>query len=250
MRVPRIFTTQPLQLDSTVELEAAPSAHIAKALRMRIGDTVALFNGLGGEFSADIVSIDKKAVQLNVLNHNTQQLESPLQLELGIAISRGDRMDWIIQKATELGVTSIAPLTTLRSEVKLKGERAEKKQRHWQQVIISACEQCGRNQLPQLQALASLEAWLPGVNADRKFVLHHRDTSATKADKKPASAAILIGPEGGLDDDEINTSGRHGFEALTLGPRILRTETAPLAAIAILQAKWGDMPLESPNRGF
>ncbi|MEH6568445.1 MAG: 16S rRNA (uracil(1498)-N(3))-methyltransferase, partial [Halioglobus sp.] len=158
MRVPRIFTTQPLQINSEVELEAGPSAHVAKALRMRIGDTITLFNGLGGEFSAQIFSIDKKAVKLNVLDHNTQALESPLQLELGIAISRGDRMDWVIQKATELGATSISPLTTLRTEVKLKGDRAEKKQRHWQQVIISACEQCGRNQLPQLQALTSLES--------------------------------------------------------------------------------------------
>lgn len=247
MRIPRIFTTQTLKSDSTVELEAGPSAHIAKALRMRMGATVALFNGLGGEFLAEIVSIDKKTVQLNVLDHNTQEFESPLQLELGIAISRGDRMDWIIQKATELGVTRIAPLITLRSEVKLKGERAEKKQRHWQQIIISACEQCGRNQLPQLQTLASLDTWLPGVNAGRKFVLHHRDTSATKTDQRPASAAILIGPEGGLDENEIRTAGQHGFEALTLGPRILRTETAPLAAIAILQAKWGDMPFESSH---
>ena len=182
-----------------------------------------------------------------MLDHNAQQLASPLQLELGIAISRGDRMDWVIQKATELGATSIAPLTTLRSEVKLKGERAEKKQRHWQQVIISACEQCGLNQLPQLQPLANLESWLPGVNADRKFVLHHRDTSANKSDRKPTSAAILIGPEGGLEENEIISAGQHGFEALTLGPRILRTETAPLAAIAILQAKWGDMPLELLN---
>ena len=247
MRVPRVFTTQPLQSNSAVELEAGPSAHIAKALRMRIGDAIALFNGLGGEFSAEIVSIDKKAVKLNVLDHNAHELESPLQLELGIAISRGDRMDWVIQKATELGATSIAPLTTLRTEVKLKGERAEKKQRHWQQIIISACEQCGRNRLPQLQSLASLENWLPGVNAERKFVLHHRDTSATKTDTRPTSAAILIGPEGGLNKSEIINAGQHGFEALTLGPRILRTETAPLAAIAILQARWGDMPLELSN---
>lgn len=247
MRVPRIFTTQPLQINSEVELEAGPSGHIAKALRMRIGDAVTLFNGLGGEFSAEIYSIDKKSVKLNVLNHNAQEFESPLQLELGIAISRGDRMDWVIQKATELGATRISPLTTLRTEVKLKGERAEKKLRHWQQVIIGACEQCGRNQLPQLQALASLESWLPGVNADRKFVLHHRDTSATKTDIRPTSAAILVGPEGGLNKDEIISAGQHGFEALTLGPRILRTETAPLAAIAILQAKWGDMPLELSN---
>lgn len=247
MRIPRIFTTQALTLASTIVLEAAPSTHITKALRMRIGDGVILFNGLGGEFSAEIISIDKKSVTLNVLEHTEQEMESPLQLELGIAISRGDRMDWVIQKATELGATSISPLMTLRTEVKLKGERAEKKQRHWQQIIISACEQCGRNQLPKLHALTSLESWLPGVNADVKFVLHHRDTSITKTAQRPNSAAILVGPEGGLSENEIIAAEQHGFEALTLGPRILRTETAPLAAIAILQARWGDMSLEAPH---
>ncbi|MFK8047349.1 MAG: 16S rRNA (uracil(1498)-N(3))-methyltransferase [Halioglobus sp.] len=244
MRIPRIYTAQHLLANSTVQLESGPSAHIAKALRMRVGDAVILFNGEGGEYTSSITSLGKKCVELQIQEHNHQESESPLLLELGIAISRGDRMDWVIQKATELGVASITPLMTERTEVKLKGERAEKKNRHWHQVIISACEQCGRNRLPSLNRLVDVNDWLQSVDAQRKFVLHHRDDAANKQAQQPTSAAILVGPEGGLSDREIAVAVDTGFEALTLGPRVLRTETAPLAAIAILQSRWGDMPLE------
>jgi 16S rRNA (uracil1498-N3)-methyltransferase len=243
MRAPRIYTDQILQANTLLELESGPSAHIARALRMTVGDSLRLFNGGGGEYAATVTALSKKLVQVTTREHLPDELESPLRLELAIAISRGDRMDWVVQKATELGVASISPLTTERTEVKLKGDRADKKHRHWQQVIISACEQCGRNQLPLLQPLASLNQWLPTVTADRKFVLHHRHTSTENTQLKPDTAAVLIGPEGGLSPEEITAAGNAGFEALTLGPRILRTETAPLAALAILQAKWGDMPL-------
>ena len=243
MRAPRIYTDQILQANTLLELEPGPSAHIARALRMAAGDSLRLFNGGGGEYVATVTVLSKKLVQVTTQEHIPDELESPLRLALAIAISRGDRMDWVVQKATELGVASISPLTTERTEVKLKGDRADKKHRHWQQVIISACEQCGRNQLPELQPLGSLNQWLPTVTADRKFVLHHRHTSAESSQLKPDSAAVLIGPEGGLSPEEIIAAGKAGFEALTLGPRILRTETAPLAALAILQAKWGDMPL-------
>lgn len=244
MRIPRIYTCQDLQANSTVELEPGPSAHIARALRMRVGDSVVLFNGEGGEYNSSILALEKKFVQLQTGEYNEREVESPLHLVLGIAISRGDRMDWIIQKATELGVAGITPLMTERTEVKLKGERAQKKDAHWRQVIISACEQCGRNRLPALNSLIDISEWLPGVDAQRKFVLHHRDTAAGKREQQPESAAIVVGPEGGLSDREIAIAGDWGFEALTLGPRVLRTETAPLAAIAILQSRWGDMPLE------
>jgi len=133
---------------------------------------------------------------------------------------------------------------TERTEVKLKGERATKKLTHWQQVIVSACEQCGRNRLPGLDGLIDLHNWLPAVEAQRKFVLHHRDAPVSQKDDAPRSAVILVGPEGGLSSREITLAGDQGFESLTLGPRILRTETAPLAALAILQARWGDMTLE------
>jgi len=244
MRIPRIYTEQHLLANSTVQLEAGPSAHIAKALRMRVGDAVILFNGEGGEYRSSISALEKRHVELQIQDYDRREPESPLVLELGIAISRGDRMDWVIQKATELGVASITPLMTERTEVKLKGERAEKKHSHWQQVIISACEQCGRNRLPSLHHLVDVNDWLPRVDAQRKFVLHHRDDAANKQEQQPKSAAILVGPEGGLSDREIAVAVDTGFEALTLGPRVLRTETAPLAAVAILQSRWGDMPLE------
>ena len=244
MRIPRIYTEQNLQANAAFELGPGPSAHIAKALRMRTGDSLILFNGEGGEYKASIVALEKKFVQIRTQEHNPAELESPLQLALGIAISRGDRMDWIVQKATELGVVSITPLMTQRTEVKLKGDRAEKKHAHWRQIIISACEQCGRNRLPELNNLMDLNSWLPSVKAQRKFVLHHRNTSAQKLEQQPTSVAILVGPEGGLSDQEIDQAGNQGFEALTLGPRVLRTETAPLAALAILQSRWGDMALD------
>jgi 16S rRNA (uracil1498-N3)-methyltransferase len=246
MRIPRIYTKQSLQPNASIALEAGPSHHIARALRMSEGDKVRLFNGEGGEFLATLSEVGKKSVQVSTFDHQPLELETPLRIELGIAISRGDRMDWVIQKATELGVASIAPLTSERTEVKLKGDRAHKKLQHWRQITISACEQCGRNRLPVLHPLASLESWIGGVEAERKFVLHHRDTGAEKSSATPSDVAVLIGPEGGLSLGEISAAGSFGFEALTLGPRILRTETAPLAALAILQARWGDMSLEVP----
>ena len=241
MRAPRIYTGQKLHPNASFELESGPAAHVARALRMRPGDTIRLFNGEGGEYTGSILAVGKKTVQVTLSDHLALEVESPLPLELGIAISRGDRMDLIIQKATELGVTRIAPLTTERTEVRLKGDRVLKKQRHWQQIIISACEQCGRNRLPELHAPTGIDDWLGSVAADRKFVLHHRAGSAENSGQSPASVAILVGPEGGLTGGEIEAASRFGFASLTLGPRVLRTETAPLAAIAILQAKWGDM---------
>ncbi|MFT4824105.1 MAG: 16S rRNA (uracil1498-N3)-methyltransferase [Halioglobus sp.] len=245
MRIPRIYTGQNLQANTTVELEPGPSAHIAKALRMRVGDSVVLFNGEGGQYTASIVALEKKLVQVCTKEHDTQELESPLRVSLGIAISRGDRMDWIIQKATELGVACIVPLMTDRTEVKLKGDRAEKKQAHWRQIMISACEQCGRNRLPELNSLIAVNDWLPTVDAQRKFVLHQHATVAKTLEQRPESVAILVGPEGGLSDREIAYAGDQSFEVLTLGQRVLRTETAPLAALAILQSRWGDMPLQA-----
>ncbi|MEH6580721.1 MAG: 16S rRNA (uracil(1498)-N(3))-methyltransferase [Halioglobus sp.] len=241
MRIPRIYTEQLLQPGATVQLEPGPSQHIARALRMREGASLLLFNGRGGIYVATVASLGKKSVTVAITEHLSEELESPLRLELGIAISRGDRMDWVIQKATELGVASITPLMTERTEIKLKGDRADKKLAHWRQIVISACEQSGRNRLPTVEPVGKLANWLPTVKTDRRFVLHHRDTSAKNTGETPASAAILIGPEGGLSPEEISEVGNFDFEALTLGPRVLRTETAPLAAIAILQAQWGDM---------
>lgn len=241
MRIPRIYTEQVLASGFQLELEPGPSAHIARAMRMRAGDSLILFNGRGGEFAASINTVVKKTVLLDIGAHSDTETESPLAIHLGIAISRGDRMDWVIQKATELGVKSLSPLLSERTEVKLKGDRADKKRNHWQQIVIAACEQCGRNQLPEIMPVQNLPQWLEITQADRKFVLHHRALAEAGAQATPASIALLIGPEGGLSDGEIELAEEGGYQSLRLGPRVMRTETAPLAAMSILQARWGDM---------
>ena len=241
MRIPRIYTGQALRGNTRIELEPGPGVHIARALRMREGDKLTLFNGEGGEYPGEIAAIGKKKVVVTTGAHRALELESDLRIHLGIAVSRGDRMDWVIQKATELGVDALTPLFTERTEVKLAGDRAAKKIHHWQQIAISACEQCGRNRLPVVQGLQDISHWLASTEGQRKFVLHHRADAIGAASDKPASIALLVGPEGGLADKEIAAAEQAGFQSLRLGPRILRTETAPLAAIAILQAHWGDM---------
>lgn len=241
MRIPRIFTGQVLQAESTFDLEPGPSQHLSRALRMQVGDSLILFDGRGGEYPATLSAVGKKQVRVATGALDSREVESPLSIHLGVAISRGDRMDWVVQKATELGVTAITPLLTERTEVKLKGDRAEKKINHWQQVATSACEQSGRNRIPQLAPLTLLQSWLGTTAADRKLVLHHRAINQTHSETIPTSVALLIGPEGGLSDEEIQLAETAGYQSLQLGPRILRTETAPLAAVTLLQSRWGDM---------
>ena len=241
MRIPRIYTEQVLVANSPLELEAGASAHIARAMRMRVGDQLTLFNGQGGEFDACVNAVEKKTVTVDIGTYCDTGTESPLAIHLGIAISRGDRMDWVVQKATELGVQRLSPLLTERTEVKLKGDRAEKKAQHWQQIAIAACEQCGRNTVPKIEPLQSLTSWVAATEADRKLVLHHRALAETANGSTPSTIALLIGPEGGLSPVEISLAQEAGYQALRLGPRVMRTETAPLAAMAILQSQWGDM---------
>ncbi len=241
MRIPRIYTRQALAGHSEYTLEEGPSQHLGRSLRMQPGDSLVLFDGRGDEYPASIVSLSKKAVTVRTAGPRAVDPESPLSIELGIAVSRGERMDWVMQKATELGVARIAPLYSERTEVRLKGERALKKLHHWQQIAISACEQCGRNRLPEITPLQNLGDWLAAVEAQRKLVLHHRSSGGGAGDARPGSVALLVGPEGGLSEAEIGSAEAAGFDSLALGPRVLRTETAPLAAIAILQARWGDM---------
>ncbi|UZJ43330.1 16S rRNA (uracil(1498)-N(3))-methyltransferase [Marinimicrobium sp. C6131] len=242
MRVPRVFTDQPLQTGATVTLEEAPSRHLAKVLRMTPGRELILFNGEGGEFAATLAEVGKKSVQATLGAFTAEDRESPLNLELAIGLSRGDRMDWVIQKATELGATRITPLFTERTEVKLKGDRLDKKWDHWRQVIISACEQCQRNRLPALAQPLTLTEWLateqpPG---SRRLVLHHRDSKGLPAQEAITQVSLLVGPEGGLSEEEIERARNAGCDPLTLGPRVMRTETAPVAAISLAQYLWGD----------
>lgn len=242
MRSPRIYTSQSLATNTTFALDDEAAHHVARVLRMQNGESLRLFNGDGNEYTAAIASVDRKSVQVAIVDVDASDRESPLAIHLGIAISKGERMDWVIQKATELGVTEITPLISERVEVRLQGEREEKKLAHWQSVAISACEQCARNRIPAIHSPLALATWLDTVSADAKFVLHHRSEIALDSrTDKPNSVALLIGPEGGLSDIEIALAEKKLFAPLRLGPRVLRTETAPLAALSILQFLWGDL---------
>lgn len=241
MRIPRIYTPHSLTVGQSLILEDAAAHYLSKVLRMQPGRELVLFNGRGGEFQAQIADMGKKQVAITIGEFSAGDRESPLQLELAIGVSRGERMDWVLQKATELGVTRITPLLTERTEVKLSGERQDKKVQHWQHILISACEQCQRNILPLLSEPRDLDDWLAQVGAQHKFVLHHRDSSGLPDDTTVVSVALLIGPEGGLSDHEIERARIKGFAPLTLGPRVLRTETAPIAAISLVQYRWGDL---------
>lgn len=245
MRIPRIYTEQSLQPNASITLGPGPSQHIARALRMRVGDPLVLFDGSGGQYPATISALDKKTVTATTGAFDEIERESGLGLHLGIAISRGERMDWVVQKATELGVNSISPLLSERTEVRLKGERAGKKVHHWQQVAVSACEQSGRNRIPTIEPLQTLDAWVAEAQAQLKLVLHPVADPVVERAGAPDNIALLVGPEGGLSAAELIAAEQAGFNPLQLGPRILRTETAPLAAIAVLQARWGDMSGQS-----
>jgi len=240
MRTIRVYTSQALTAGSDCVLDAAPSHHLATVLRARADQAIELFNGDGNAYSAHIIAISKKSVTVSITGSDTTHNESPLQIELGIGISKGDRFDFALQKSTELGISAITPLVTERTEVRLDSERAEKKLEHWRQVVISACEQSGRNVVPTVNAIQKFADWATHCDAEQKFVLHHRANNAPSAMAKPQRAALLIGPEGGLTSDEITAAEKSGFSAWKIGPRVLRTETAPLVAITALQWLWGD----------
>ncbi|UTW44569.1 16S rRNA (uracil(1498)-N(3))-methyltransferase [bacterium SCSIO 12696] len=241
MRISRIYIDQPLSAGEEVLLNPEAARHLVTVLRAKVGAELVLFNGRGGEYRATLTEAASKKTVVRVESFDDVDRCSPLPIHLGIGLSRGDRFDWVIQKSTELGISEITPLYTERCEVKLKGDRTEKKLRHWQQVAISACEQCQQNRVPVIHPPITLQRWLADTEATQKFVLHHRSEKALRDySDTPRSVALAIGPEGGLSEFEIQTCHDSGFQNLTLGPRVLRTETAPLAAISLLQFQWGD----------
>jgi 16S rRNA (uracil1498-N3)-methyltransferase len=206
---------------------------------MSCGDAVQLFDGSGIEYLGSIIEVGKKQVRVELTAQMAGLTESPLHIHLGQGLSRGERMDWAIQKATELGVAEITPIVSERCEVRLKDERAEKRLTHWRQVAISACEQCGRSRLPIIHAPTTLEAWSSELEADLKLVLHPVATPLTEH-SPPSRLGFLIGPEGGLSDAEVSHAQSAGFLPARLGPRVLRTETAPVVALSVAQQLWGD----------
>lgn len=240
MRNPRIYCDLPLTVDAPVNLPAQAAQHVGRVLRMQVGDALRLFNGQGGQWQAEITQLGKKLVEVKLLEFLADDQQSPLRTELGQTLSRGERMDYAIQKATEMGVTQITPLFSERCEVKLKADRLQKRLDHWQQIAISACEQCGRNRVPEIVAPQTVSDWTCSRETALKLVLHHRTEKRLSEMEPPESVALLIGPEGGLTCDEITQAEAAGFNPLALGPRVLRTETAPIAALALLQFLWGD----------
>jgi 16S rRNA (uracil1498-N3)-methyltransferase len=243
--LPRIYTADTLETGRQVDLGTSSSRHLASALRRGPGDALLLFDGRGGEYDAEIVSVRRDCVSVQVGQPRPQAVESPLSTHLGIGISRGERMDWVVQKATELGISRITPLTTERTGVRLSGDRARRREAHWLQVAISACEQCGRNVLPVVDPITPLADWTRNLEADLKLVLAQRSPPLPTAPPPPAAVALLVGPEGGLSQQEIDGATAQGFEGLGLGPRILRTETAPVVALTLVQARWGDIDREN-----
>lgn len=242
MRVPRIHTPAALNSGDTIELDENAFNHAVRVLRLKPGDALILFNGSGGEFEAELVEVQKKRASTLIGQFNNKEYESPLPIILGQCISRGEKMDYTIQKAVELGVSEIVPLFSERCGVKLNQARMEKRLRHWQSVIISACEQCGRNRIPVLHEALTLQQWQQQLDASLKLVLDPTASNSFSTFTKPETGvALLIGPEGGLTDSEINNAIQHGFTGIRLGPRILRTETAGLAVISTMQHLWGDL---------
>lgn len=238
MRLSRFFIDAPLSLGQ-LELPETQAHYIGRVLRHAVGDAVQLFDGSGNEFLGELIEVGKKRVQVELSEAFTGLAESPLQIHLGQGLSRGERMDWAIQKATELGANQISPIVSERCEVRLKDERADKRIAHWRQIAISACEQCGRSTIPLIHAPISLDDWLQQLDAELKLVLHPvAEPLASHA--RPQSLAFLIGPEGGLADAEVDKAKAQGFHAARLGPRVLRTETAPVVALAVAQQLWGD----------
>lgn len=238
MRLSRFFIDAPLSIGEH-ELPEAQAHYIGRVLRMAVGDAVQLFDGSGTEFRATLSEVGKKQVRVQVTEGFAGMAESPLQIHLGQGLSRGERMDWAIQKATELGVAEITPLVSERCEVRLKDERADKRLQHWRQVAISACEQCGRSTVPLIHPPQLLADWQAGLDADLKLVLHPV-AEPLESHARPTRLALLIGPEGGLSEAEVTAARAAGFQPARLGPRVLRTETAPVVALSVAQQLWGD----------
>ena len=246
MRNPRLFTDQPLTPGDRLVLKGNVSQHLGRVLRARSGDHIALFNGDGQEFAAQVVNVSKREVSVDIGEAHSPNTESQVHTMLGLCLGKGDRFDWGIQKATELGVGAIIPLQSERVDFAIPPERIEKRVAHWQQIAVSACEQCGRVKVPVITPPQSLVSWVQNVSAEQKWVLHCAEDTGASASAitqgAPKDAALLIGPEGGLTDQEFAAASAEGFELLQLGPRVLRTETAPAAALSVLSVFWGEMP--------
>ncbi len=242
MRIHRIFEPQELSCGRKLELNSDSANHVGRVLRLQAGEQLWLFNGQGGQYLAEILAASKKSVTVELKEFDDSNSESPLAIHLGQVISRGERMEFVIQKAVELGVTQITPLFSERCGVKLTGERLEKKIAQWQKIAVSACEQCGRNKVPAINSAIWLKEWVCVESEEIKLTLHPRaEYSINTLPQPTAGLRLLIGPEGGFSDEELQLTEAVNFTQTLLGPRVLRTETAALTAITALQCRFGDL---------
>ncbi len=240
MRHIRVHISGDLQDGCERQLPDSVAAHVSRVLRLGVGDALQVFNGDGHQYAASIVQADKRGVRVRIGASEAVDRESPLRLQLLQGVSRGDRMDYTVQKAVELGVTDIVPVITERCGVQLDAERWEKKREHWQRIVESACEQCGRNRVPAVQPVQRLDAALATPGEGTRLILDPQATLSLPRLPVAAQFTLLAGPEGGLSEQDLRVARSAGFIGVQLGPRILRTETAALAALAVLQAMQGD----------
>jgi 16S rRNA (uracil1498-N3)-methyltransferase len=242
MRLTRCFVPPPLAVGDTRQLPGDVSTHVARVLRARAGQLLTLFDGRGGEYQATILAIDRGGVRVQIDLHRAIERESSLKVTLLQALARGERMDFITQKATELGAAAIVAWVAERSVVRLNGAALARRCEHWRAVAISACEQCGRNRVPTIGAVADLASAsaLTDSASLRLLLAPEAERTLTALVQSGAGISLLVGPEGGFSDDELALARQHGFQSCHLGPRVLRAETAPLAALAALQAVAGD----------
>lgn len=239
---PRIFCPPPLAAGARIDLPQGAAHHVLRVLRLQPGQALTLFDGEGGEYGAAIAHVGPRVVAVDVVEYREIERESPLTVTLAQGLAAADRMDYVVQKAVELGVAAIAPLAGARSVPRLEGARATRRVEHWRQIAIAACEQSGRNRLPTVHAPCAFSAWLQAPSPAELRLLLAPDARVLLADlPRPEGAVeLLVGPEGGFTAEESAAACAAGFRAVRLGPRTLRTETAGPAALAAMQALWGD----------
>ncbi|MFI3156870.1 MAG: 16S rRNA (uracil(1498)-N(3))-methyltransferase [Methylococcaceae bacterium] len=240
MRISRLYTPTPLATGKHIELDDDNGHYVRTVLRLKKDDPIILFNGHGGEYSCAVDEVSRKTVLIAVGQWTDRSVESPLQVTLGLGISRGDRMDLTVQKSVELGVTRITPLLTERCVVQFKGEKKPQRLLHWQKIVQHAAEQSGRTVLPPLLEVESLQNWVSNQQGLKVFLDPYAETTLTELKPETMKVTLLTGPEGGFSSQERDAAKASGFIPVRLGARILRTETASLAAIAAVQMLWGD----------
>ncbi|MEN9868609.1 MAG: hypothetical protein RL748_4199 [Pseudomonadota bacterium] len=239
--MPRFFCPQTLEVGATIELPEKVAHHV-QVLRLGVDTTITLFNGEGGEYSARLLSLGKKRAQAEIKIHHPVEIELPWALTLAQALPEGSKMDWIVEKAVELGAFGVQALSSQRSVVRLSDERAQKKREHWQNIVEASSEQCGRNRLMRLPEPRSFHDWISQQDLHRRIMLSPRamhSLSDWARHHPPQALTVVIGPEGGFTETEENNALQHGALMLSLGPRVLRTETGGMAALTVLNAIWG-----------